>query len=384
VAVDGAGNVYIAGDTRSNNFPTTAGAFQRTYANGGSGGFAPGDAFVAKLNPSLSGSASLVYSTYLGGDDGYVSDIGPTEVVLNDNSEKDGPAIAVDASGDAFVAGATNSSNFPTTPGAIQTMYHAGAPGTKKNPGTPNTADAFVAKLNPTGSELVYSSYLGGSSLDGATGIAVDAQGNAYVTGYTRSADFPLLNPLQSQKAAGNDNYNNPNSDLFVTTLNASGSALLFSTYLGGSGDDYGDALAVNAAGDAYVVAKDSFAIMIDPPAGGATPSPATGPAVLMTPGGSTSLAAAVSAPIGWDLLTPPTRTPVPAVPVAGLDSLPPTVSGFASAVLGLTPKQPGNPIGSASGDDVPLDVLDQLFAGFGQGLFAGSSVNDRALNYRA
>ncbi len=287
VAVDGSGNVYIAGDASSTNFPTTAGAFQRTYASGGSGGFAVGDAFVSKFNPSLSGSASLVYSTYLGGGDGYVSDIGPNEVVLVDIGEKDGPAIAVDSSGNAYVAGTTNSSKFPTTRGAFQTTYHAGTPGNKKNPGTSNTADAFVTKLNPTGSALVYSTYLGGSSMDGAKAIAVDASGNAYVTGYTRSTDFPLVNPLQSQKASGNDSWGNPNSDVFVTTLNASGSALLFSTYLGGSSDDSGNGIAINSAGDAYVTggsanptssnfpttpgayqttAGNGFVFMIDPP----------------------------------------------------------------------------------------------------------------------
>lgn len=326
VAVDGAGNVYVAGDGTSSNFPTTANAFQQNYANGGSGGFAVGDAFVAKFNPSLSGPASLVYSTYLGGGDGYVSDIGPIWVVLNDNGEKDGPAIAVDASGNAYVAGATNSSNFPTTPGAFQTTYHPGVPGTKKNPGTPNTADAFVTKLNPAGSGLVYSTFLGGSNMDGATGIAVDAQGNAYVTGYTRSTDFPRLNPLQSQKGSGNDGWNNPNSDVFVATLNASGSALLFSTYLGGSGDDFGDAIAVNSAGDAYVTGKGGnpgssnfpttpgafqtapgggFVFMIDPPVESSS-APTASPALLPTapPPAPATAPPPTSAPVA-----PPART---------------------------------------------------------------------------
>jgi hypothetical protein len=315
---------------------------------------------VAKFNPSLSGSASLVYATYLGGGDGYLSDIGPNGVVLNDLGQK-GPAIAVDASGDAFVAGATNSGNFPTTPGAFQTTYHAGAPGTKKNPGTPNTADAFVTKLNPTGSALVYSTYLSGSSMDGAKGIALDAQGNAYITGYTRSTDFPLLNPLQSQKASGNDGWGNPNADVFVTTLNASGSALLFSTYLGGASDDSGNSIAVNSAGDAYVTGGsvnptssnfpttpgafqttpgNGFVLMIDPPVGGAPAPSTTGPTGLMTPGGSTSLAA-VPAAIAWRFLAPPTQAPLPAAPGAGRDSLSPAVFGPASPVLGMMPKQP-------------------------------------------
>ncbi len=287
IALDGSGNVYVTGDTTSSNFPTTAGAFQRTYG-GSSGTGADGDAFVAKLNPALSGSASLVYSTYLGGSggDGYVSDLEGD--AINDTTQKDGPAIAVDSAGDAYVAGATSSTNFPTTAGALQATYHPGK-GKFQNP----TA-AFVTEFNPTGSALVSSTYLGGSGSSdksGATGIALDAEGNAYVTGCTRSTTFPLVNPLQSQKASGNDSYGSPNADVFVSTLNATGSALLFSTYLGGSGDDYGDSIAVNAAGDTFVSGRSvaptspnfpttpgafqmtpgpGFVFMIDPPVSGA------------------------------------------------------------------------------------------------------------------
>src|SRR5205814_8754446 len=147
---------YVAGETVSSNFPTTAGAFQTTF---GGGVFGAGDAFVTKLNPT--GSA-LVYSTYLGG-----------------SSSDAGSGIAVDAAGNAYVTGGTGSTDFPTTIGAFQTTKGGGF------------RDAFVTKLNPTGSALVYSTYLGGSGDDYGYGIALDALGNAYVTGGTGSTDFP-------------------------------------------------------------------------------------------------------------------------------------------------------------------------------------------------
>ncbi|HEV8132087.1 MAG TPA: SBBP repeat-containing protein, partial [Acidobacteriota bacterium] len=153
IAVDSTGNAYVTGETTSANFPITPGTVQSFF----SGGFFP-DAFVAKLNAA--GSA-LVYSTYLGG-----------------NGRDQGFGIAVDTEGNAYVAGATFSTNFPTTPGALKRLLGG-------------IEDAFVAKLNPTGSALVYSTYVGGSSTDFALGIALDAAGNAYVTGGTHSADFP-------------------------------------------------------------------------------------------------------------------------------------------------------------------------------------------------
>src|SRR5947209_1276856 len=147
IAVDSGGYAYVTGFTISTNFPTTPGAFQTTSG----GGF---HAFVTKLNPT--GSA-LVYSTYLGG-----------------SSNDQGRGIAVDPGGHAYATGATFSTNFPTTPGALQTTYGGGG-------------DAFVTKLNPTGTGLVYSTYLGGSNDDQGLGIAVDSSGHAYVTGSTTS-----------------------------------------------------------------------------------------------------------------------------------------------------------------------------------------------------
>jgi hypothetical protein len=207
IAVDSAGNVYVTGGTGSTDFPVTPGAFQTTY--GGNG-----DAFVSKI--SATGSA-LVYSTYLGGSG-----------IYGDS----GSSIAVDSSGNAYVIGVTSSTDFPTM-NPFQPAFGGGL-------------DAFVTKINPTGSALVYSTYLGGSGEDAGNGIAVDSAGNAYVTGLTRSINFPTMNPLQPTYGGGD-------SDAFVAKINPTGSALVYSTYLGGSKQDDGDAIAVDSAGNVHV-----------------------------------------------------------------------------------------------------------------------------------
>jgi hypothetical protein len=218
LAVDGLGNVYVTGETKSSNFPT-AGAFQAALGANPEGPRT--DAFVAKLNAT--GSA-LVYSTYLGGDG-------------NDS----GWGIAVDANGNAYVTGSTTSFGFPLK-NALQTALKAGS-------------DAFVSKLNATGSALVYSTYLGGSTgttlgggADYGYAIAVDAAGNAYVAGNTRSTNFPTVSALQST-FGGED-------DVFVTKLNTAGSALAYSTYLGGSGYEHPEAITVDGGGNVYVVGQ--------------------------------------------------------------------------------------------------------------------------------
>jgi hypothetical protein len=223
IAVDSDGNAYVTGYAGSTGFPTTSGAFQGTS----SGGF---DAFVARLNPA--GSA-LVYSTYLGGsgDDG-------------------GGSIAVDASGNAYVTGSTSSTDFPTAAGAFQTTCAGGF--------SSSCGDAFVTKLNPDGSGLIYSTYLGGSSFDGGTGIAVDSSGSAYVTGSTNSSNFPTaLGAFQASFGGGPiDPIYGPPNDAFLTKLDPAGSALIYSTYLGGDGkeNDLGGEIAVDSGGNAYVV----------------------------------------------------------------------------------------------------------------------------------
>ncbi|MDP2325308.1 MAG: SBBP repeat-containing protein, partial [Gammaproteobacteria bacterium] len=211
IAVDASGNAYVTGYTFSSNFPTTAGAFQPTYGGGSSY-----DTFITKLNPT--GSA-LVYSTYLGGS-------------IGDH----GRGIAVDAAGNAYVMGDTNSANFPITAGAFQPTYGG-------------SDDGFITALNPTGSALVYSSYLGGSGSEFVRSIAVDAAGNAYVTGYTSSTNFPTTaGAFQPSRGAANN--------VFVTKVNPTGSALVYSTYLGGSSDSYGYGIAVDASGSAYVTGE--------------------------------------------------------------------------------------------------------------------------------
>jgi hypothetical protein len=209
IAVDGAGSAYVSGVTDSTDFPTTAGAFDRSHGG-------KYDAFVTKLNAA--GSA-LAYSTYLGGSSFDISD-----------------AIALDGAGSAYLTGRTVSSNFPTTAGAFDRSYNGGKYG-----------DAFVTKLNAAGSALAYSSFLGGSSLDEGSGIAVDGAGSAYVSGVTDSTDFPTT------AGAFDRSHGGKYGDAFVTKLNAAGSALAYSTYLGGSGGDGGGGIALDAAGSAYV-----------------------------------------------------------------------------------------------------------------------------------
>lgn len=207
VAVDASENVYLAGSTESTNFPT-ASPLQATMAGSQ-------DAFITKVNPSGSG---LVYSSYLGGGSGYSRAAG----------------VAIDASGNAYLIGETTSPTFPVV-SPFQATYGGGQ-------------DVFVAKVNPSGSALVYSSYLGGSAGEANTrgGIAVDSTGAAYLTGGTSSTNFPVLSPFQATYGGGT-------GDAFVTKVNPSGSALVYSSYLGGSASDGGSDIALDATGAAYL-----------------------------------------------------------------------------------------------------------------------------------
>lgn len=218
IALDAAGDAYVTGQTSSADFPVTPGAFQSTCA--GTCSTANPDAFVTELNAA--GSA-LIYSTYLGG-----------------TGFDQGNGITLDPSGDAFVVGWTGSKNFPTIPGSAKTNYGGGR------------YDAFVVELNPSGSALLYSTYLGGNALDVGYAIALDSSGNAYVTGSTMSTNFPTV------AGAFQTALNAPEA-AFVTKLNAGGSAFAYSTYLGGSGKGTnpcaacGASIAVDSGGNAYV-----------------------------------------------------------------------------------------------------------------------------------
>lgn len=238
IAIDAAGNAYVAGNTQSTNFPTTTGAPQRTargFGGDDNGFYNPGDAWAAKLNPA--GSA-LLYATYLGGQ-------------LNDFAA----GIAVNAGGEAIVVGATKSTDFPTTTGAYQTTYR-GANTVGPNFGPSIAGDGFITILNSTGTALTYSTFLGGAGRDGASAVAVDAQNNIYVTGVTLSSNFPVTAgaPQGTFKGVPRDGggVTIVPADAFVAKFSAQG-ALVYSTFLGGALMDAGMAIAVDGAGAAYV-----------------------------------------------------------------------------------------------------------------------------------
>jgi hypothetical protein len=215
IAVDGSGSVYVIGYTDSWDFPTQ-GALQSDPGN------PPGlrDAFVTKLDPR---SGRVIYGTYLGGnsDDGAVS-------------------IAVDSSGSAYIVGVTSSDDFPTA-NAIQSSLVGD-----------NASDAFVAKLNPVGNALEYSTYLGGSDVDFAAGVALDGQGNAYVGGETHSADFPTVGAIQTTLGGQQDG--------FLAEVSSAGDRLLYATYLGGSGLETVRGVAVGQMGNVYLAGATTSA----------------------------------------------------------------------------------------------------------------------------
>lgn len=223
IAVDAAGSAYIVGETESVTFTgfATTNAFQTNY---GGGYLIGGDAFVAKLNPT--GSAAE-YFTYLGGSgiDGIYG-------------------VAVDGAGNAYVGGFTTSSNFPALSTALQPNI-AGLTNANSDHYPP---DGFVVKLDPTGSRLAYSTYLGGPSNDMVIAIAVDTYGQALVTGRTDSTNFTGITTTSLQP-----NYGGGTADGFIAKLNATGTALLYATYFGGSDTDYGQGIAADAQGCALV-----------------------------------------------------------------------------------------------------------------------------------
>ncbi len=206
IAVDASGNAYITGITSSGDFPTTSGALQRASAS-------PGieDAFVVKVNAA----GAVVYATYLGG-----------------GSSDSAYGIAIDATGAAYIAGSTNSVNFPLSRTSPQSALKGGS-------------DCFVAKVDPAGATLVYATYLGGESVDLCKSIAVDSTGAAYVTGTTTSYGFPVVAALDGTLSGG--------YDAFLTKLSPAGDRFVFSTYLGGEAVDDGNVVRLDSSGNIYV-----------------------------------------------------------------------------------------------------------------------------------
>ncbi len=257
IAVDGSGNAYITGETNSTPETDTVVGFPCmpavTSGKADCPATAPGsnpnlprrlhtgiDAFIAKIN---SAGSAIVYSTYFGGDN---TDIGR--------------GIVVDSSGNAYVTGETSSTpattavaGFPCMPAV--TAGNIDCPTTQ--PAVPTlprrlstAVDAFVAKINAGGTSIIYSTFLGGTgNADYAYGIAVDGSGNAYVTGQTNSTDFPVQSALYSVNGGGG-------SDAFVSKINSAGTALTWSTYLGGGGNDVGWGIALDSSSNVYVAGE--------------------------------------------------------------------------------------------------------------------------------
>ncbi len=220
IAADAGGNAYITGATQSLDFPTDAGAQNPTYPGGTI------HAFVTKID---SAGSRLIYSTYIGGSNYDV-----------------GFAVAVDDNGNAYVGGKTLSTDFPVTPGVVQDTFGGGF---VIAPPVSGTFDGFAAKLDPSGGTLVYATYLGGSDEDEISGIVVDGAGVAYVTGSTNSTNLPLSG--QSVQAA-----NAGKSDAFLALLDPFAQSIVWGSYLGGGGDDWGYAIAGDGARHVYITGQ--------------------------------------------------------------------------------------------------------------------------------
>ena len=250
VAVDTSGNIYIGGSTLSSDLQTTSGAMQRSF-----GGvdlqnyfFNTGDGFIAEFDPTLT---TLVYSTFFGG-------VGDDTVA----------AMVVDGSGNIYFTGSTSTPNLKASAGAFQPRYA----GYYTLPFEIEQlyGDAYVAKINPSQTAPLYLSYLGGSQNDGGTAIAVDNQGNAYVTGFTDSgSDFPKAGtPLQSSFGGdGGQGVYILYGDAFLAVVNPTGTQLLYSSFYGGNADDEGDAIAIDQNGNVYVTGN-TLSSNLQPPTG--------------------------------------------------------------------------------------------------------------------
>jgi hypothetical protein len=211
MAVDDSGDIYVANNTASTDFPVTSDAYDTTFNGGGS------DLFVAKLSST---GDQLLYATFVGGSDAEY-----------------GGGIEVDSSGNAYVTGQTYSTNFPATAGAYAQAFQGGE------------SDIFVIKINPSGSSLIYSTFLGGSAWDESTNIVVDSSGCAYVLGGGGSTDFPTT------AGAFDTSHNDGGSywDIYLTKLNSAGSGLVYSTFLGGDDEEWASSMTLDSAGNVYV-----------------------------------------------------------------------------------------------------------------------------------
>jgi hypothetical protein len=234
IAVDTTGNAYIVGDTSSLDFATTS------PVNGETTGGA-NDAFILKVSPDPAVTSAL-YAVRIGG-----------------SKEDNAYSVAVDSAGDAYITGNTSSPDFPTVNAFQSKLANATDPTT----GSTGTFDAFVTKLDPTGTKIIYSTYLGGDLDDGGNAIAVDSAGHAFVAGLTGSPNFPLVNPLRIPNGYGNT-YGGGQYDAFVAEFDPSGQSLLYSTYLGGGnhvnvelspyvGTDVARGIALDPLGNVYV-----------------------------------------------------------------------------------------------------------------------------------
>ncbi len=209
LAVDNEGCAYITGGTICSDFPITPGAISKRH----NGNF---DVFVTKLN---SDGSRLLYSSFLGGE-----------------SEDIGRSIALDEEKNIYIVGSTDSWNFPTTKGAFQ----------ENRKRTIYGASGFITKISPDGSKLIYSTFLGGSDINLCISLALDKEKYAYVTGLVTSSDFPTTENAY-------DKTMNGSNDIFISKLNSNGSALIYSTFLGGSEKEAGISIAVDEEGCAYI-----------------------------------------------------------------------------------------------------------------------------------
>lgn len=219
------GSVFIVGNTNSKDFPVTASAYDTTFNGGGEDGYG-GDAYVAKINAD--GSA-LDFATFVGGS----------------QRENHTYFAAADELGNVYVAGQTASDDFPTTPGAFDNDYN-------------QNKDVFVFKLNPTGTELLYATYLGGSGTEAPLGIAIDEAGNVYVAGRTNSPDLPTTISVNDESP------HEIRNDIYFGRFDPARKQMEFAAYLGGTGDDTPMGIVVDSAGNIYIggsTASDDFPV---------------------------------------------------------------------------------------------------------------------------